>query len=172
MIRNREFVRVFSLLLIILILISPTDDFALCESDIESARSMLESAEGALASAYLSIVEAERSGGDISPLVMAFNGALNDLSAGRRALDAGDYELASDLASEAVDLSDMVTEEAVLLRHIAEYEGEIEFRNRLILAFMSVYLIVLLGFLGWRLFRVNYLLRMGLMKPEVAVDEP
>ena len=55
MIPGRGFVRIFSLVSMVLILILPSCGFALYESDVEGAGSAVESAEEAVASAYLSV---------------------------------------------------------------------------------------------------------------------
>ena len=55
MIPDRGFVRIFSLVSIVLILLTPGYGFALCESNVEGAGSALEAAEEAVASAYLSV---------------------------------------------------------------------------------------------------------------------
>jgi len=156
----------------VLILISPSYGLALCGSDVGGARSAMESAEETLASAYLSVLEAERAGGDISELVARLNGALEYLSGAERAFESGEYDEAVLSAGKAVEASDAIGSDAVALNQLAEYQGEIQFRSQLVISFELVYFTVLLGFLGWSLFKDYYLRRMRGLKPEVAADEP
>lgn len=168
---SRDFIRIFPLVSVVLILISSSYGFALGESDVEGARSAMESAEEALVSAYLSVLEAERAGGDISDLVSSLYDALEYLSGAERAFESGEYDEAILSARKAVEASDAVGSDAVGLRLLAEYQSEIQFRNQLVTSFMLITFTVLLGFLGWSLFKDYYLRRMMGLRLEVVVDE-
>ena len=172
MIPGRGFFRIFSLVSMVLILIVPGCGFALCESDVEGARSALELAEEAVASAYVLVLEAEGAGGEISELVARLNDALEYLSGAERAFESGEYDGAVMSAGKAVEASDAVGRGAVGLKRVAEVRSGIQFRNRLVLSFELVFFTVLLGFLGWSMFKRYYLRRMRGLRPEVAADEP
>ena len=171
MIPSRGFVRIFSLVSIVLILIMPGCGFALCESDVEGARSAVESAEEAVASAYVLVLEAEGTGGEISELVARLNDALEYLSGAERAFESGEYDGAVLSAGKAVEASDAVGSDAVGLKRVAEVYGEFQFRNRMVISFGLAVITVLLGFLGWSLFKGYYLRRVIGLRPEVASDE-
>jgi len=156
----------------VLILIMPGCGFALCESDVEGARSAVESAEEAVASAYVLVLEAEGAGGEISELVAGLNDALGYLSGAERAFESGEYDGAVLSAGKAVEASVAVGIDAVGLKRVAEVRGEIMFRNRLVVSFELVFFTVLLGFLGWSLFKGYYLRRVVGLRPEVSADEP
>ena len=172
MIPSRGFFRIFSLVSMVLIIILPGCGFALCESDVEGARSALESAEEAVASAYRSVLEAEGAGGEISELVARLNSALEYLSGAERAFESGEYDGAVLSAGKAVEASDAIGSDAVALKRLAEVRGEIMFRNQLVLSILLVSLTVSLGFLGWSLFKGYYLRRVRGLRPEVSADEP
>jgi len=155
----------------VLILIMPGYGFALCGSDVEGARSALESAEEAVASAYVLVLEAEGAGGEVSELVARLNGALGYLSGAERAFESGEYDVAVLSAGKAVEASDAVGIDAVGLKRLAEVRGEIMFRNQLVLSLLLVSLTVSLGFLGWSLFKGYYVRRMRGFRPEVSADE-
>lgn len=62
MIPSQGFIRIFPSVSIVLIHIMPGYGFVLCDSDDEGARSSMDLAEEAMASAYLSVLEAEGAG--------------------------------------------------------------------------------------------------------------
>lgn len=171
MILNRGFIRFFSLVCMVLIVISPSYGFGLCESDVENARSAMESAEDALGSAYRSLLKAERSGGDVSDLVMVLNTALLYYSEARKAFVSGEYERAIRLAGNVVEASNAVLEADFSVMVVAVHLGWVEFRNQLFLSSSVVCFIILFGFLGWRLFKGFYVRRMMGLRPEVVTDE-
>jgi len=156
----------------VLIIILPGCGFALCESDVEGARSALESAEEAVASAYVLVLEAEGAGGEISELVARLNDALEYLSGAERAFESGEYDGAVLSAGRAVEASDAVGRDAVALKRLAEVRGEIQFRNLMVISFGLAVITVLLGILGWSLFKGYYLRRVRGLRPEVSADEP
>ena len=168
---NKDFICIFSLVSMVLIIILPVYGFALCESDVESSRSVIELAEDSLKYAYLSVLEAERAGGDVSELVARLNAALEYMSGAERAFGSGEYDSAVILAGRVVEASDVIMDDAVGLRGVAELQGEISFRNRLVLSFGVVCFTVVFGFLGWRRFKGYYVGRMMGLRPEVVVDE-
>ena len=172
MIPNRGFVRIFLLVSMVLTLISPSYYFALCELDVGAAKSTIERAEEALASAYLSVLQAERAGEDPSELVTRLNNALEYLDGAERAFESGEYDRTVLSAGKAVEVSYAVEDDAVALKRLAEYRGEILFRNRLVLSLLLIFQTVLLGFLGWVLFKGYYIQRMMGLRPEVPADEP
>jgi hypothetical protein len=136
------------------------------------AVSEISRAKDSLKSAYLSVLDAERAGGDISELVARLNTALEYFSEAERAFGSGEYDSAVLLAEKVAEASNGILEEAVRLRGAAELQGEISFRNQLILSSGVVCSTVLFGFLGWRRFKDYYVRRMMGMRPEVSVDEP
>lgn len=169
---TKDIILASSLFSIILILVSPICGSALCESDAEDARSAVESAEEALGSAYLSVLEAERAGGDVSGLVASLNDALEERSRAERAFESGEYDAAVLLAGGVAEGSGAVLDDAVRLRGYAELSGKIALRNQMVISFEIIYFTIIFGFLGWSLFRDRYLRRMMGLRPEVVADEP
>ena len=132
---------------------------------------MVSQAEDSLEAAYLSVLEAERMGGDISEIVTFLNTTLEYYSEAERALESGEYDAAVQLAGKAVEASNEVLEADIGLIVVAGHVEEEAFRNQLFLSFGMVCLIVLFGLLGWRQFKVYYVNRVTGFRPEVVVDE-
>ena len=168
---NRNFIRIFSLISIVLIVILPIYGFAFCESEFELAMSKMESAEDALGSAYRFLLKAEKAGGDVSDLVMVLNTALLYYSGARKAFVSGEYEKAIQLAGNVVEASNAVVEADFSVMVVALHLGEAEFRKQLLISSGVVFSIIFLGFLGWNMFKGYYLRRMMGLRPEVVTDE-
>ena len=128
-------------------------------------------AEDFLKTAYLYVLDAERAGGDISELVARLNTALEYFFEAERAFGSGKYDSAVLLAGWVVEISDVILDDAVGLRGVAELQGEVAFRNQLLISFGVVCFTIVFGFVGWRRFKDYYVRRMMGMRPEVVVDE-
>ena len=135
------------------------------------ALSEISRAEDSLKSAHLFVLDAERAGGDISELVAHLNTALEYFSEAERAFGSGKYDSAVLLAGRVVETSVVILNDAAGLRGIAEHQGEVAFRNQLLISLGAACSIVVFGFLGWRWFRDYYVRRMMGLRPEVVVDE-
>ena len=145
--------------------------FHQARGDQKEAEMRCSQAEDSMEAAYLSILEAERAGVDVSKLVVLLNTALEYYSEAERALDSGEYDAAVQLAGEAVEASNVVLDADISLMFVAERVEEEVFRNQLFLSFGAVCFTVLFGFLGWRQFKGYYVQRVMGLRPEVVADE-
>jgi hypothetical protein len=146
--------------------------FCSAEVNEQDASLAVSRADEAIKAAYGAVVEAEKAGGDVSSLVSALNWALDGFSEGKMAFDSGIYDVALPLADGAVDIADSVHKAAVELKGSAEYARGTTFRNTLIISAGLVFVIILLGFVGWRYFKDYYARNIVRMRPEVSVNEP
>lgn len=169
MLRNRFMVFIF---LLLLITAYSVEGLCSAESTEQEANSAISKAEGSLNSAYISVIEVEKAGGDVAGLVNGLNGALEYVSASKNFLAANEFDAAKADAERAEVISDSVAREAAVLRSLATSRGEIQFRDNLILSSLLAIAIALIGFRGWFVFKGHYLRRMAGMKPEVVRDEP
>ena len=157
----------FSVLFFIFSLIFFTQNVYRVLGDESEAVSRVSLAEDSLEAAYLSVLEAERAGGDISEIVGLLNTALEYYSEAERALKSGEHDIAVQLAGKAVEASNAVLEASINLIVVVGHVEEEAFRNQLFLSFGAVCLIVLFGFLGWRLFKGYYARRVMGLRSEV-----
>jgi len=161
----------FSVLLFIFVSVFSTLSVSRVLGDESEAVSMVSQAEDSLEAAYLSVLKAERMGGDISEIVTFLNTALEYFSEAEIALESREYDAAVQLAGKAVEASNAVLEADIGLIVVAGHVEEEAFRNQLFLSSVMVCLIVLFSFLGWRRFKVYYISRVMAVRPEVVVDE-
>ncbi len=129
-------------------------------------------AEDSLEAAYLSVLEAEKAGGDVSELVMVINTALEYYSEAERLIVAEEYGAAVFLARKAVEASNVVLNVDFNLLVVVEHVEEATFWNQIFLSIGAVFSIILLSFLGWRRFKIYYIRRVLGSGLEVVVDEP
>jgi len=129
-------------------------------------------AEDSLGAAYLSVLEAERAGGDVSELVVVLNTALEYYSEAERLIEAGEYGAAVFLVRKAVEASNVVLDVDFSLLVVVEHVEVAPHWNQIILSFGAVFFIILLSFLGWRRFKIYYIRRVLGSGLEVVVDEP
>jgi len=140
--------------------------------DESEAVSSVSQAENSLDSAYLSLLEAERAGGDVSEVVKVLNTAIEYYSEAERAIKKGEYDTAVLLATEAVEASNVVLEADLGLIAVSKYVEGADLRNQLYLSLGAVIFIIPLSFLGWRGFKEYYIENIKKMRPEVVIDEP
>jgi hypothetical protein len=157
----------FSVLFFIFSLMFLTQNVSRVLGDESEAVSWISQAENSLEAAYLSILEAERVGGDVSEIIAFLNTALEYYSEAERALESEEYDIAVQLAGKVVEASNAVLEADSSLIVVAGHVEEEAFRNQLFLSFGAVCFIVLFGFLGWRLFKGYYARRMIGLRSEV-----
>jgi len=138
-----------------------------CFADKVEAEKALVDAENDLASAYVSVAEAEKAGADVSGLLvkLEFAGAL--LVEAYNINGTGDYDKAYWFAVNCSESVNEIVGEALSLK----LEAENAYSGRLFMtaALSSVALCVLfvLGLFGWRFLKRRYLRRVLRMKPEV-----
>jgi hypothetical protein len=163
--------KVISILYLIFLLLFFTQNVYRVLGDESEAVSSISHAEDSLKAAYLSVLEAERAGVDISEVVVLLNNALTYFSEAERALKSGQHDTAVQLAGKAAEVSNAVLEANINLIFVAGHVEEEAFRNQLFLSSALVCLVVMFGFLGWRRFKVYYVSRVMDVRPEVVVDE-
>lgn len=162
----------FSVLFFILIIMFFIPRSSRVLGDESEAVLRVSQAEDSLKAAYLSVLEAERAGGDVSELALVLNTALEYYSEAEMLIEAGEYEAADFLARKVVQASNVALDVDISLIVVAEHVEEATLWNQIILSFGAVFFIILLSFLGWRRFKIYYIQRVLGSRLEVVVDEP
>ncbi len=124
-----------------------------------------------LEAAYLSLLKAERAGGEVSGLVELLNRALDLYSKADWALEYEEYETAIIFLDEVNEISGEVLEYSITLMIASEHLLAYIFRNQLFLSFGVASFFLLLGFIGWGKFKVYYIRMIMRLAPEVVADE-
>jgi hypothetical protein len=135
--------------------------------DAVEASGAISQAERDLGSAYAVVAEAEGAGADVSVLLNKLGSAGDFLSEAYAAFRTGDYADASALAMECSHAIEGVADDAARLKTDAEAARS----NRLLFAVVEssvgLVLLVVFGFLGWKLLKQRYFRRALDMKPQV-----
>jgi hypothetical protein len=132
---------------------------------------MLLQAKDNLLSAYISVLNSDRIGGDVSELVYYLNNAINFYYLSEKAFNLGDNVAAINYAKKVILITDEIIEDNVYLATIAKHKKMVEFNTKIILSIIYVILIIVSGFFLWRLFKFYYIKRMMTLRPEVVLDE-
>jgi hypothetical protein len=128
-------------------------------------------AEDSVITAYLSVLEIEEKGGDVSELLIRLNDVLDKLAEAEIAFESGNYDLALELANSVIEVSDNISIMRTRLSLLAQVQKENEFARKLQLSIGLVCVIVLSGYLGWMGFKKYYLRRQMDSRMEVLYDE-
>jgi len=137
----------------------------------EEAILRISEAEDAIKSAYLSLLESERVGGDISELVELLNTALEYQFKANRALELGDFYTAINLDQKVIQISNEILNTDINLISVAKYLEEVNFRNQVLLSLGVTLSTIFLGFLSWRFFKKYYIRNLMASSLEVSADE-
>ena len=135
--------------------------------DIVEASSAISQAERDLGSAYVAVAEAEGVGADVSVLLNKLGSAGDFLSKAYVALRAGDYGNASMLAMECSHAVDGVAGDAARLKADADRARNDRLPLTVTESGVGLVLLLVLGFLGWKLLKRWYFRRALDMKPQV-----
>jgi hypothetical protein len=128
-------------------------------------------AEEALVLAYDAVLEAEEAGANVSGLLARLNVGREYLAEAYVYVRLGDSESAGRLAGLCVEEVEGVRGEAAGLREEAHGWWILDVLVRLIWSVFGVVVVVVVGFVAWRVFRRRYRRRVLGLRPEVSNSE-
>jgi hypothetical protein len=140
--------------------------------DEDEAAQGLADAEEALVSAYGTVLEADEAGANVSSLLVRLNVGGGYLAEGYNWYRLGVFENASGYAGLCREVLSGVSGEAVGLRNEAEVLMREDSLVRVFGSAVGVGIILVVGFVVWRVFRRRYFRRALKLKPEVVSGEP
>jgi len=167
----RGFVRALRIVLVFLGLLAfsalaVTGVFAVVgESEAESE---IQEAVTALSSVYVAVLEAERSGADVSGLLVGLSSGGDLLAEAQMRYRNGDFDGAVYYADLSVESVEGLMDEAGQLKALALAEHEERSFVTVAGSGVAVVVIVLASVVGWRLLKRRYLSKVLEMKPEVV----
>ena len=167
---SRKFRTYFTLFFVVTSFFCLTD-VSQAYGDEKEVLSRVSQAGNSLEAAFLSLLKAERAGGDVSELVPLLNSVLEYYIEANRAIETGEYDEAVLLAGKVVEISNIVLDADTSLLVVTKHVEETAFRNQLFLSFGAILFIILFGFLGWRWFKGYYIRRVMGLRLEVVADE-
>jgi len=133
--------------------------------------SALIDAEGVVASAYQTVLNAEEAGANVSSLLARLNEAEGFLAQGRVAHTQGDFDEALNFANLSKGVGVQVKDDALELRNLALNESLQRVSFTTAASVVACTLIAFVSLWVWRVFKRRYYQRVLGMKPEVNVDE-
>ena len=131
----------------------------------------LAEAEEALDSAYVAVLDAEEAGANTTGLLVRLSVGGEYLAEAHVWYRLGDLDSASRLTGLCIEAVSGIAGEAVLLRDEALRLGFEDFIVRLVGAVVGVVVVVVGGFVVWRVFSRSYNKRILGLRPGVVSDE-
>ena len=125
--------------------------------DVDQARSSVSRAEQALGSVYVQVADAAASGADVSDLLNKLDVAGSYLSDAFAALKREDYENALQKAASCENELTGLKEQAISLEAEAKDASDFGLAESVIGSVIGLILIIVLGFIGWRILKRTYL---------------
>jgi len=135
--------------------------------NVEEANAVISQAETDIGSAYAVVADAETAGVDISALLNQLSSAGDSLSRAYVAFGTGEYANASALAIECSRALDGVTVTAASLKAEAEKAHSDRLLFSMVGSSVGLVLLLVFGFLGWKLLKKRYFKRILDMKPQM-----
>jgi hypothetical protein len=135
--------------------------------DAVEASGAVGQAERDLDSAFVAVSKAEDAGADVSALLNKLGSAGDFLSEAYAAFKTGDYVNANALAAQCSSAINGVADDAARLKTDAEAARSSGLLFAVVGSGVGLVLLVVFGFLGWRLLRRRYFEQTLEMKPEV-----
>ena len=152
-------------LLVACLSLSSLNAFYSGESDLDS---VLDEAEAKLQTAYVAVLQAEKSGGNVTFLVTKLSVAASLLADARNAYRIRRYEDAYHYAVSCCDMLDGVVEEAEIIRAEAIHTYNKNMYWAITESSIALVLLVLCSVFGWRFLKKWYFRRLLNMRPEVG----
>jgi hypothetical protein len=128
-------------------------------------------AEDGLVSAYKVVLDAEKDGANVTGLLDTLNLGGEYLAKAYIWIHLGDLSQADHFAGLCVEIVDNVSNEALFLRDEAEALRKSDAFFRSVGSVLGLVVVLIGGFVVWRVFKRRYITGIQELKPEVAVDE-
>jgi hypothetical protein len=162
---NKPIVITFWLLSVILAAMFLPVSFGASADD---AKSSVSRAEYDLGLAFNLVAKAERKGANVSQLLNELVTANDMLSKADFAIRAGDYDTANSLAVDCGHIVENVVAQWAPLNANAETSSRNELLFTVIVSDVGLVLLLIFGFLGWKLLKKKYRKQVMRMKPRLG----
>lgn len=137
----------------------------------ENGSSNINHAELLINQAFISVLDAEKVGANVTDLLAQLNYALGLLAHAENSYRAGDVNTAEAQVDNIISISQRVTFEAQNAKQVAIVSGQYTFWFTITLTVIGILVLVLVLFLFWRLFKRNYIRELSEAKPELVSYE-
>lgn len=137
----------------------------------DGAELYLSQSEEAIKGVFISMLEADREGADVDVYVSIINHEIMHLEEEWNAYYLGDHSRVKKIAQDIIATSMAVQQEIVNISSTAKHDREIRFRYMIYLYGRNIFIINIIVYISWRVFKLNYRKRIVGLKPEVIYDE-
>lgn len=139
--------------------------------DIDEIKSKIQQAEVALINAYRAVLEAEKSGVDVSSLISSLKLTGEKLTLLYQYEKIDEYDKVENLAEYCIELSEIIKSIAIELKD----NSHRRYNQRLMFLTFEWFIvsgtILVVTYFGWQRFKSKYYEKYGGLKPEVINDE-
>ena len=143
-------------------------DLGFAQTEEGTAIVAVSSAEEKLVSVYKAVLDAEKIGADVSPLLERLDLAGNLLAKANMSFRLGDFEDAVSLADSVVSGLEGFESEAANLAGSYQGDWNRRFMLSLVVSAIGILLVIMLGFFGWSRVKKRFVDKVLGMKPEVV----
>ena len=131
-------------------------------------KASIETADLSISQAFISVLAAEKVGGNVTQLLTALNTAGGLLAEAENAYRSGNLSNVASKAENARLIADHVNSDALNLRDVSLVESQNNFWLTLTFSVVGAVVFGIVLLLVWRRFRRSYVKKMFSMKPEVV----
>jgi hypothetical protein len=131
----------------------------------------LSQSEEAIKGVYISMLEADREGADVDVYVSIINHEIIHLEEEWNAYYLGDHSRVNKIAQDIMATSMAVQQEIVSISSIAKHDRKIRYDYMIYSYGRNIFIINIIIYISWNIFKLNYRKRIVGLKPEVIIDE-
>ena len=133
-------------------------------------KASIETADLSINQAFISVLAAEKAGGNVTQLLTELNTAGELLAEAENAYRSGNLANVASKAENARQIADQVNSDALTLRDVSLVESQNNFWMTLAFSVVSVVVFGIVLLLVWRRFKRGYIKKLFALKPEVVED--
>ena len=138
---------------------------AVAQTDQQSSK--LQAADTAVNQAFNAVFDAEKSGANVTNLLVQINTAQGILAQAENSYRNGDSNTVSTQADSVLAIAQQITNQAQDAKQNAIVSSQNDFWSTIGLTAIGIFVFVLALFLVWRRFKRNYIESLSKAKPEV-----
>lgn len=133
----------------------------------DSTLQKIQNANYELKQAFITVLEAEAAGANITDLIILLNSAAEALAYAENSYRIGDFNIAAINVDSVISIAHQVTPLAEEAKHNALISNQNTFFLKIFFTFIGIFIFCLVLSLLWRIFKKRYINNMFQTKPEV-----
>jgi hypothetical protein len=138
---------------------------------VSAQDSNLNAAENAISEAFNAVLEAEKTGQDITSLLDQLDTASGLLSDAKNAYRSGNIESTASYANQIIQIVNTVKAQAETLKEEGIKKSQVALIEAVVVSVVGIIACLVAFFFGWKFFKKAYLKRMMTWTPEINTHE-